>query len=134
MSLPDGDVFTPVPVHISNAHEMVPGPARARRKALRVRTIVLTVSDPVQDLLPQSEARCEAWVLQCGDNDIVVSHSGTQAKSQSNSVATLPNPSGALILKTILVPVPVPTNDRVWVTAQAFPTRVSVIEAVYAPD
>jgi hypothetical protein len=131
--VPEGDVFTPIPVHISNAHDLTPKSV-TRRKAVRTRTIVLTAGDPVQDLLPQSEARCEAWVLQCGDNDIVVAHSGNTAKAQSNTVATLPNPSGALILKTVLVPVPVPTNDRVWVTAQAFPTRVSVIEVIYAAD
>jgi hypothetical protein len=72
--------------------------------------------------------------MQCGDNDIVISHSGAQAKAAVNQVATLPNPSGALIIKTCLFPVPVPTNDRTWVTAQAFPTRVSVVEVVYADD
>lgn len=134
MSFPEGDVYTPVPVHVANSADLLPGPVPQRRKALRTRTLVLTVSDPIQDLLGQGENRCEAWVLQCGDNDIVVSHSGTQAKSPSNAVATLPNPSGALIIKTCLFPIPVPTNDRVWVTAQAFPTRVTVIEIDYAPS
>lgn len=131
---PDGDVYTPIPVHVSNAADLAPALPRARRKALRTRTIILTADNPVVDLLPQSEARCDAWVLQCGDNDIVVSHSGTQAKASANSVATLPNPSGALIIKTCLFPIPIPTNDRAWVTAQAFPTRVSVVEVIYAND
>lgn len=129
----EGDVYTPVPVHVSNAADLVPV-TRTRRKAVRTRTIVLTATDPVQDLLPQSEGRCEAWVFQCGDNDIVISHSGTQAKATANTVATLPNPSGTLVVKTFLSPVPVPSNDRTWVTAQAFPTRVSVLEVIYAPD
>lgn len=133
MTMPEGDVYTPIPVHISNTSDLAPA-IRNRRKAFRTRTIVLTAADPVQDLLPQSEARCEAWVLQCGDNDIVISHSGSQAKATSNTVATLPNPSGALILKTVLFPVPIPTNDRMWVTAQAFPTRVTVLEVIYASD
>lgn len=130
---PEGDVYTPIPVTVANAHELAPV-TKTRRKAIRTRTLILTADNPVQDLLPQAEERCEAYVLQCGDNDIVIAHSGTQAKAASNAVATPPNPSGALIIKTCLFPVPVPTNDRVWVTSPAFPTRVSVIEVLYAPD
>lgn len=134
MTTPEGDVYTPIPVHIANPEALAPGPSPHRRKAIRTRTLILTADNPVQDLLPQSENRCEAYVLQCGDNDIIIAHSGTQAKAASNQVATPPNPSGALVVKTFLFPVPVPTNDRAWVTSPAFPTRVSVIEVVYAPD
>jgi hypothetical protein len=131
---PEGDTYTPIPVHVENAHELVSAPAKTRRKAMRTRTIILTADNPVVDLLPQSEERCEAYVLQCGDNDIIVAHSGTQAKATSNTVATPPNPSGALIVKTCLFPIPLPTNDRVWVTSPAFPTRVTVLEFIYASD
>lgn len=136
MTMPEGDVFTPIPMHLANPEALAPyvSQGHARRKALRVRTLVLTADNPTQDLLPQSEARCEAWLIQCGDNDVVISHSKSQAASASNLVAALPNPSGALIIKTFPSPVPVPTNDRTFVTAQAYPTRVTVVEVVYAPD
>lgn len=129
-----GDVFAPVPMYLTNPEDLKSGPPAYRRKALRTRTLILTTDNPIQDLLPQSEARCEAWLIQCGDNDVIVCHTKSQASAPSNQVATPPNPSGALIVKGIAFPVPITTNDRTWVTAAAFPTRVSVVEVVYASD
>ena len=122
------DTYEPIPVILHNPEALRP----AALTGITLATIVLTAQDPVQQLLPLDPLRDSAHVLQGGDQDIVICHSKADAQAASNSTASLPNPTGALILKTFLHPVPLPTTARVLVTAQAFPARVSVIISRHA--
>jgi hypothetical protein len=119
------DDIVPVPVTVHNFPPATP--AYGVPDHATCTTLLLTAQDPVQQLAPEDPLGCEVTIIQPGDNDIVVCHSKGEAQSVSNTIAALPNPSGAIIPKTYPAPVQIRTKSRLLVTAQAFPTRVSVI-------
>lgn len=125
------EVVEAVAVHVRNVDELgrAVRPARAAGEPEQVTctTLILTATDPVQQLAPIDPLRRDCIVMQAGDNDIIICASKGEAQAGSNSTALLPNPSGALMLKTVLAPLSIRTQGRLFVTAQAFPTRVSVI-------
>lgn len=119
------EVIPPIPVQVINQPS---APAIPREpEEVTFTTLILTATDPVQQVAPVDPQRCECQILQAGDNDIVVAASKGEAQSASNSTALLPNPSGLIVIKTFLNPVVIKTQGRILVTAQAFPTRVGVI-------
>src|ERR1035441_10554137 len=67
--------ITPVPVHVKSSDvSLTPVVPPARRKASTFHTVLLSLTNPIQDLLSQQADRCEAYVIQYGDADIVICH------------------------------------------------------------
>ena len=114
-----------------------PGP---RRQAATLRTVLLNATNPVQNLLGHSPNRCEAWILQYGDADFVISHSENQAVTVNQAADYSKGADGTLIPKATVAPVPVCTTDDVWVTGNSTDLagvkiiRVGVIDITYARD
>lgn len=94
-----------------------------RRRACTIRSYVLTVNDPVQEILPQSDARTAAYV-QPFTNAIFIGHS--KADAQAGASAAGSN-AAAQIPATNTVPYPLPTGDAVWAAASTLPTTLSVV-------
>jgi hypothetical protein len=95
-------------------------------------TLVLTTDDPQRQLLPLDALRVEALV-QALDQDVVLTSSRSQAQSTANTVASLPNPDGAILPKANTTPTRMPATAEVWATAQVLPARVSVIVTRRSP-
>lgn len=127
-SPPAGDLM-PVPVHVVSG-ALLAAPKRELHRTEYL-TVVLTADDPVQQLLPQSPNRVCAW-LQALDNDVVIGKDTSQAGAATNTVASNPRPSGAVIPKANTAPYPLDSNDVVYVglTTTGSASRVSVT-AVY---
>jgi hypothetical protein len=132
------DEIQPVPVHVVSTPD--PKPTKPRRKAATLRTILLNVTNPVQPLLGHSPNRCEAFVIQYGDADFVISHSENQASMVNSKPDYSQGADGTLIPKGILAPVPLDTTDDIWVTATSTyltgsaVLRVGVIDITWADD
>lgn len=125
--------YEPVKVHIVST-EVVPQPApKPKRKNRRTvfETVVLTANEPVQIILPSSDARVKAYI-QPLDNDIVLTSSKAQAQASANTETNVPFPSGTYLPKSNTAPYPVEGNDAVYAaaTTTATSSRVS-IQAVY---
>jgi hypothetical protein len=128
----------PVPVHVVSQPAPVPSPPR--RRAVTLRTVLLSAVNPVQPLLGHNPSRCEAYAIQYGDADFVISHSENQAIKVSVTADYSQGADGTLIPKLMNAPIPVSTTDDVWVSANstylaaAAVLRVGVIEVMYAND
>jgi hypothetical protein len=112
--------ITPVPVHVKSSDvSLTPVVPPARRKASTFHTVLLSLTNPIQDLLSQQADRCEAYVIQYGDADIVICHSQADANRVSGDPDYSKGVAGAIIAKGFMMPVPVRTTDRVFVTANS---------------
>lgn len=141
MSTPGELAAVPVRLHPDDLSALQAAPPRApRRKAVTLRTVLLSSTNPFQNLLGHSPRRCEAWVVQYGDADFVISHSENQAVTVSQAADYSKGADGTLIPKLLAAPVPVSTTDEVWVSgnstdlAAAKIIRVGVIEVLDAED
>lgn len=107
-----------VRVHIAGSDLPLINHAPVRkRKGVSIRSFTLSSSDPVQQILPLNNNRCEAWIVPL-TNPITVYSSLADAKGGGNGGATLPAAGS--------VPFPMNTTDPVWATAAVLPTTVSV--------
>ena len=120
----------PVPVKITNMPAM-PGANKKRRRAVMPRTITLTAAQPVKPLMAEDTSRKIAWVLATG-NSVVLCESESQALDPANAIAGLPNPEGFLLAAGQRWPLE--TTEQMWVTAQAFPTQVSLLIINEGPE
>lgn len=139
-TMPKLSDIIPVPVHIMGTNVPAAAPVPVRRKATALHTIFLSNANPIQDLLSQQADRCEAWVIQYGDADVVICHSQADANRVSQDASYAQGVSGTVIPKGILAPVPCHTTDRVFVTANSTDlggvkvAKIGVIEILYAKD
>ena len=116
--------YAPVRTHV------VKDDTKAKGRGVAVgKTVVLTATNSYDQILPQDKGRLYA-LIQVFDNQAVLCYSEAQADNAANAVSTLPNPDGTLCPTGVVIPVR--CSNAVWVTAAAYPTRVSVL-AVY-PD
>lgn len=115
----------PVPVVVVDAvsvSEIVP-------QHTSFRTVVLTSDNPMLQILPLDPLRVSA-TLCSHDRDVVLAGSRDQAADKANvSDASLLRPNGALLSYQAGFPVPVTISsvDPVWVSAPAYPARVSAV-------
>jgi hypothetical protein len=134
----------PVPVRLHPddlaALQAAPATAAPRRRAVTLRTVLLSNTNPVQNLLGHSPRRREAYVIQYGDADFVISHSENQAIAVSTAANYAQGADGALVPKLLAAPVPVPTTDEAWVTGNSTDLagvkiiRVGLVEILDAAD
>lgn len=125
MTTPD-TAIRPVQVHITadDTKDHAPGRGIAIGK-----TVVLTATNPSDQLLPQDKGRLYALV-QVFDNQAVLCYSEAQVGNSANTTTGLANPDGTLCPTGVVIPIR--CSNAIWVTSAAYPTRVSVL-AVY-PD
>jgi hypothetical protein len=129
--------LSPIPVHVVS--QPAAEKSKPRRKAVSLHSIQLNVTNPVQQLLGKSPNRCEAYVIQHGDKDIVLCESESDAIQVSQAADYSRNAAGTIIPKTFTGVVPCSTTDLVWVTANstdiaAGPILVGIVEITYAED
>jgi hypothetical protein len=118
----------PVPVHVvKDATRRSPKPKRA---AGIYRTVVLTASAPVRNLLATSPGRYSVLV-QAISNDVVLAATEAQAQDAYNEVTGLPNPDGYLLAHANTAPTPLETTETLWCAAAAYPAIVTL--AVFTP-
>jgi hypothetical protein len=140
MTSPVERALEAVHVHIASSDvPLAPAPApapkkRNRRKTVTFRTILLSATNPTDDVWGQDESRVEGWLIQYGDNDFVLCQSNAQLDNAAASASFANGVPGTLIPKALAVPIPCHTTDHVLVTAIAFPTKVGVIEIRQAED
>jgi len=118
-------------VHIvGDATKVEPRPERRR---VTLGTVVLTADDTAQELLPPADDRVCAYILSL-DNDVVIGKDKATVMSPSNTKTNVPQPSGAVVPKSLTAWTPLETSDRVWagVTTTATNSRVSVISVYRA--
>lgn len=133
--------YPPVRVHIvaDATKGQAPAPAPvARKRAVTMQTVLLSATNPVQQLLNENPSRREAWIIPSGDGEFLLSRSETQANHNS----TLANnasgtPEGVFVPKPttpLAVPIPMHTTDPVWASGTtsiltgATTIRIGVIE------
>jgi hypothetical protein len=115
----------PVPVKITNAHELMAGRGadNKHRKHTRAtfRTFVLTAANPVVAILAEDRSRFDTWLIAYG-NSVVICESQSQAEDPANFIAGTGvfsqcplNPQGTLLY--------VPTLNVPW-TTQPVPQSV----------
>jgi hypothetical protein len=108
---------TPVKVHLSSSDLPLAPTQKRCRRGVSFRTVTLTTSDPVQQILPQNLNRVEAWA-QAFTNAVTVYSSRADAQAAGGAGITLPVANTA--------PYPLNTTDAVWATASVLPTTISV--------
>ena len=119
----------PVPVHVTGIDEglALAGAAPPRRPVgTRAYTVVLTATNPVQEILALDGKRAYALV-QAGGNDAVINNSYAEISNAANQVATLPNPVGMVLPYGNTVPTKIPGGQRWWAAAAAYPTQITVL-------
>lgn len=107
-------------------------PHRRERLAIATHTVTLTAANPIQNLVNHEPNRCKLQLI-VPDNPVVVCDSYGQACDQANQTAGLLNPNGGL-LPVSAYAYELPTTDLLYVTAAAYPARVTVLNYSYAPD
>lgn len=113
----------PAKVHITGSDVLLGHQApKKRRRGVSLRSFVLTAADPIQQILPQAENRCEAWIqnVDTAGKNFTIYASKADALAGGNSGVTVP--------KTNTTPYPVNTADPVWATALTadLPVTISV--------
>lgn len=117
--------YEPIRVKVASSDVPMGGGARPEVKIVPT-TVVLTANDPVKPLLPQSDL-LEYVIIQSLDNSCVVSASQGDAGSKGNQDTGLAYPVGAVIPTGVVIPLR--GSNALWVTAPAFPSRISVFAA-----
>jgi hypothetical protein len=124
MTTPDA-APRPIPVHITSANEgVIPGATPQELIKAHTRTIVITPANLYPTALGRDESRAYA-ILTALDNQVVLSDSWAEVQDPNNLVAGLPNPSGSIL--AVGIAVPVLGFNVMYLTAAAYPSRVSVI-------
>lgn len=121
-----------VDVHLLSAEDgVLDGLAGKRRRVLsRYETYVLTSNDPVQCILPQDEDRIEYTIIAL-DNDIVLGPTKGVVGAAVNTVASVPNPNGGYIPKSLQFVFKDTGQVYAGVTTVASNSRVTVIDTYY---
>lgn len=120
------DEMQPVSIHVASIAkgvQLVAAPSKKRR-AVTTRSYILNSTDPVQEILHQSDKRVEAF-LTFATNDLTIAKSKADALNGGNGAAVLPHVDA--------VPFPLNTTDAMWAAATVLPTTVSVV-AIYEQD
>jgi hypothetical protein len=113
-------------VHVKSSDVPPAAPRPAQAPPASFYTVVLTEAFPVRLLLPLAPNR-EWAIVQAFDNDVVLCDTQGQAQDPANADSTLAAPQGGLLATGVVLPLR--NRNEVFVTAAAFPSRVSVIAA-----
>lgn len=123
---PDPEAAAAVPVVVDEPVVTIP----TVPQHMTAYTLVVEADDAaggVAELLPQDPLRVRAQII-VNDEPVILCHSRTQALDSRNTVASVPNPSGAYIPDGIGFPIEITATDRMWIAATSTnPARVSVI-------
>jgi hypothetical protein len=122
----DGTAVQPIPVHVTGADVQLQQ-ASSPVIGCRAHTVVLTSTNPVQEILGWDDKRVYALV-QAGGNDAVINNSYAEIGNGANVAPGLPNPVGMVLPYGNTVPTKIPGGQRWWAAAAAYPTQVTVLE------
>jgi hypothetical protein len=130
--------LAPIPVVVTNQPEPTKPRQPRKRRASNLTTIIISTTNPVVHLLPGTENRCAAYLVQYTDADVVVCSSESVAYRVSQLPDFTEQVDGALIPKGYQTPVPLDTTDDLWITTNATVlaagiTRVAVLDFLYGP-
>lgn len=130
MSETETTEYEPVRVHV--VADSTATPATPRRMAVTYRTIVLTTTSPVQNLLGTDPSRCHVLV-QATTNDVVLAATEAQAQDAANQASGIPAPDGFLLPHANTAPARLETTEQLWAAAATYPAIVSLAIAAPAP-
>lgn len=89
-------------------------------------TLVLTAAAPRSDLAGLDPLRT-GLAVRALDHDVVLCHSLQQAQDTANLDVTLAAPNGAILSSSETAPTYLRATPHMWVVANTYPTRVTVI-------
>lgn len=121
---PEPEPFTPIPVCVT---EPVVTVATVAQYVICSTVVVATgTNGGVAEVLPLDPLRVRAMLI-VSDQPVVLCHSKTEAQNAANTVANVPNPSGAY-LPVSTTAIPIHGTARLFVAAtSATAGRVTVI-------
>jgi hypothetical protein len=120
--------YPPVRTHIVSSDVPLGGTHRKRRRvSLIARTFTLNATDPVQELLPQSDSRVWAHVIS-------VTNAVLTGTSKADVLAAAAAGTGGAGSVPAAMKWPLPTTDQVWAGSATLPTTVSVWAYYEQPD
>jgi hypothetical protein len=134
MTMPDSD-YVPVEVHlrsVSIAAAAAMGGKKRCRVSMSARVFVLNATDPVQEILPQSDSRVWAWIyVSTATNPIFIGG----AKADVQAAAGASGGNGAALIPAALK-WDVPTTDLVYAGAAAasLPVTITVTAFYEQPE
>jgi hypothetical protein len=115
----------PVPVHVVRDTTKDTGPARPCRVVMIPRTIVLTSSAPVRNVLGTDPDR--RYVLaQAIGNDVVLAATEAMAQDAYNEQTGLPNPDGHVLAHANTGPSRLETTEALWAATATYPATVTL--------
>lgn len=119
--------YPPVRVHLvkDDTAAAPPSPPRRPRRGVQFRTIVLTTTAPVRNILGYEPARAYVLVQALG-NDVVLAPTEALAQTAADETASTPNPDGFLLSHANTVPVRLDTTEAMWASAAAYPAQVTI--------
>jgi hypothetical protein len=127
----ESETIPAVKVHVESASPgVLDGQTGKRRVLSRYETYVLTASDPAQCILPQDEDRIEYTIIAL-DNDIILGPTKGVVGAGVNTVASVPNPNGGYIPKSLRFVFKDTNQVYAGVTTTATNSRVTVIDSYY---
>ena len=115
----------PLDVRIVAGTENLGTDKRPKEYRASHRTIVLTAANPAQNIAGYDPARY-CIHINVMDNPVVLSNSTSAANDASNISGTLTTPNGRILGVSNGSEYPLETQDELWVSAAAFPTRVGI--------
>lgn len=115
--------YAPMHVHVVNMPASVPDRPKERR--ISSKTVVLNAANPFQIAVGVDPARIECHIEPL-TNQVVMSHSISQAGDASNQANPYVNPNGRVLSNLVGEYVVAGGANEIWFTANVFPTLVGI--------